>query len=169
MIPLHYCTTTTTGTTNDTVVVETKGLFISNRVDVLATVAIVSICMSISLAVSDLGIVAAMTGAIGATYVVFSFVPSPHCCSCFFQCIIDFVQLFSNFFRSLGYILPGFLFWKIAGSSANTSKMQSLFHAPAPGGVLASTAGMRKGAVALLVLGVILMPAGVALTLISSP
>jgi len=92
----------------------------------------VSFSTSISLAVSDLGIVAALTGAIGAT--------------------------------SLGYVLPGFLFWKITGNEADErAATQPLI--PVPVEELASSSVMRNSAIALLVLGAILMPAGVALTL----
>ena len=114
-----------------------SNLFISNRLDRLATAVLVGVSTSISLLVSDLGVVAALTGAVGAT--------------------------------SLGYILPGFLYWRLSTSQGGASIRadQPLIHEGTPdleGGLLSSSV-MAYGALALLALGVFLLPAGIALTL----
>eukprot|EP00450_Noctiluca_scintillans_P034871 CAMPEP_0194557314 /NCGR_PEP_ID=MMETSP0253-20130528/99181_1 /TAXON_ID=2966 /ORGANISM="Noctiluca scintillans" /LENGTH=95 /DNA_ID=CAMNT_0039404817 /DNA_START=99 /DNA_END=386 /DNA_ORIENTATION=- len=93
--------------------------------------------MSVSLCASDLGVVAALTGAVGAT--------------------------------SLGYVLPGFLYWKLSqGQEMQVVPLEDrkelIPKSKAP--QLVTTTWMRVGAVSLLSLGVILLPVGVTLTFV---
>ncbi len=125
--------------------VAVPGTFISGRLEIFATVVLVSCSVGISMAVSDLGVVAAMTGAVGAT--------------------------------SLGYILPGFLYLKLARNEARrrNARVQAgtQMLAPLVGGsgdiddaAARSRSIMLTGAAVLMLLGAVLIPAGVALTLI---
>ena len=109
--------------------------FISDRVDLVATALIMVLTISVALAVSDLGIVAALTGATGATLV--------------------------------GYVCPGLLYWMVCRRQADSSTENSLeeFSLTAEGDGFEISKGARVGAMAMLVLGCVLVPAGVTLTL----
>lgn len=114
-----------------------EGVFTTDKLDIVAVACLVGFSMSVSLCASDLGVVAALTGAVGAT--------------------------------SLGYVLPGFLYWKLSQVEEVQvvpleDRKELIPKSKAP--QLVTTTWMRVGALSLLSLGVILLPVGVTLTFV---
>jgi len=106
--------------------------FISNRIDLLSTALIMIFTVSVAPAVSDLGIVAALTGATGATMI--------------------------------GYVVPGLLYVLLLRKQMAAHDKGHLMGGPEEV-TLSPHAGVYAGAMAMLVLGCVLVPAGVTLTL----
>jgi len=109
--------------------------FISDRMDLLATLLIMIFTVAVALAVDDLGIVAALTGATGATMI--------------------------------GYVVPGMLYVLLSRQHDSGEKAEGLVSSADASSqeTFVSRKGVYAGAGAIFMLGCVLMPAGVTLTL----